>query len=64
MSEIDKPTLKFIQNYKGPLIAKSILKKRNRDFPGGLMVKNLPYNAGEQVGSLVRELRSHVPRGN
>ena len=36
------------------------------DFPGALVVKNLPSNVGErgaQVQSLVRELRSYMPRG-
>ena len=33
------------------------------DFPGGPVVKTLPPNAGAQVPSLVRELRSHTPRG-
>ena len=30
------------------------------DFPGGLVVKNLPCNAGKWVQSLVKELRSHM----
>ena len=33
-----------------------------RDFPGGTMVRTLPSNAAG-VGTLVRELRSHIPHG-
>ena len=35
-----------------------------RDFPDGPVVENPPYNAGIQVRSLVRELRSHMLQGN
>ena len=35
-----------------------------RDFPDGPVVENPPYNAGMQVWSLVRELRSHMLQGN
>ena len=38
--------------------------KKEREFPGGPVVKNPPYNGGTQVRPLVRELRSHMPRGN
>ena len=31
-----------------------------RDFPGSLVVKTLPYDAGVLVPSLVGKLRSHV----
>ena len=34
------------------------------DFPGGPVVKNLPYNAGDSGPIPGRELRSHMPRGN
>ena len=34
------------------------------DFPGGPVVKNPPSNAGTQVQSLVRELRSHRLQGD
>ena len=37
-----------------------LLKRRCKDFPGGPVVKNLPSNAGMQVGSLVGKLRSHM----
>ena len=43
---------------------KDRLRKSLRDFPGGPVVKNPPYNAGDPVQSLVRELRSHMPWGN
>ena len=33
------------------------------DFPGGLVVKNLPVNAGV-VGSIPGLRRSHMPQGN
>ena len=38
--------------------------KEDRDFPGGPVVKNLSCNAGTPALSLVRELRSHMQRGN
>ena len=31
------------------------------DFPGGLVVKTLPSNAGAVGGSLVRELKYNMP---
>ena len=34
------------------------------EFPGGPVVKNPPYTAGDMGSILVRELRSHMPRGN
>lgn len=34
----------------------------NRDFPGGPLIKTSPSNVGAAVLSLVRELRSHMPR--
>ena len=36
-----------------------ILKMENRDFPGGPVVKNLSYNAGD-TGSIPGLGRSHV----
>ena len=33
----------------------------HRDFPGGLVVKNLPANAGD-TGSIPDPGRSHVPQ--
>ena len=32
-----------------------------RNLPGGPVARTLPSNAGVQVRSLVRELRSHMP---
>ena len=53
-------------NYK--IRFSSFEQKRNalkrvlaRNLPGGTMVRTLPSNAGVQVCSLVRELRSHMP---
>ena len=39
------------------------IKRRNRDFPGGPVVKNLPCNARD-TGSIPGPGRSHMPRGN
>ena len=39
------------------------IKSQWSDFPGGPVAKNLPSNAGMQVQSLVRELRSHMLQG-
>ena len=36
---------------------------RNRDFPGGTVVKNPPANAGD-TGSSPGPGRSHMPRSN
>ena len=50
-----------------------ILFKKDRDFPGGPVVKNLPSNAwdvgsipgqGTKIPQAVGELRSHRPWGN
>ena len=38
-------------------------KKRNRDFPGGTVVKNLPANAGD-TGSSPGPGRPHMPWSN
>ena len=44
------------------LLHKSFKMVRKRDFPGdGPVVKTLPFTAGGQVRSLVRELTSHMP---
>ena len=40
------------------------LTKKNRDFPGGPVVKNLPCNAGNADSIPVGGLRSHMPRGS
>ena len=34
------------------------------DFPGGPVVKNPPCSEGDAAQSLVRELRSHMPRSS
>jgi len=39
------------------------LRKRPQDFPGGVMDKNTPANAGD-MGSIPGPGRSHIPRGN
>ena len=41
------------------------LKKKvdNRDFPGGVVVKNPPANAGD-MGSSLGPGRCHMPRSN
>ena len=41
-----------------------IKNKKTRDFSGGRVVKNLPFNAGTQVQSLIGKLKSHRPQGN
>ena len=38
-------------------------KKIDESFPGGLMVKNPPTNAGD-TGSVPGQGRSHMPRSN
>lgn len=38
--------------------------KLYRERPRWSSVKNLPYNAGNEVQTLVGELRSLMPRGN
>ena len=43
-------------------IEELMIKMTDGVFPGGLMVKTLPSNAGD-VQSLVGELRSHKPHG-
>ena len=39
------------------------INNKNRDFPGGAVVKNPPANAGD-TGSIPGPGRSHVPRSN
>ena len=39
------------------------LKKKNGDFPGGAVVKNLPVNAGD-MDSIPGLQRSHMPQSN
>ena len=39
------------------------IKKKNWGFPGGLVVKNPPANAGD-MGSIPDLERSHMPQGN
>ena len=39
------------------------LESKNRDFPGGAVVKNPPANAGD-MGSSPGPGRSHMPRSN
>ena len=52
---------------KGSLCSKVkelwIFKKLYLDFPGGIVVKNLPANAGD-TGSSPGPGRSHMPRSN
>ena len=38
-------------------------KERDRDFPGGAVVKNLPGNTGD-TGSIPGLERSHMPGSN
>ena len=38
-------------------------KKKNWGFPGGLVVKNPPANAGD-MGLIPDPERSHMPQGN
>ena len=42
---------------------KVVFRTEPRDFPGGLVIKNLPCNA-VHMGSLIGELRSHLPKSN
>ena len=44
------------------LVDKNSIKKE-RDFPGGAVVKNPPANAGD-TGSIPGLGRSHMPRSN
>ena len=40
---------------------KTVSRRKQRDFPGGPVVKTSPSNIGVQVRSLVGKLRSHMP---
>ena len=40
-----------------------IKKSRNRGFPGGAVVENLPASAGD-TGSIPDPGRSHMPQSN
>ena len=42
---------------------KIVLKRQNRNFTGGAVVKNLPANAGD-TGSSPGPGRSHMPQSN
>ena len=39
-------------------------KAKAWEFPAGPVTKNPPSSAGDVGSSLVRELKSHMPRGN
>ena len=41
--------------------AKLLFKCEGGDFPGGLVVKTSPFNAGVWVHYLIGVLRSHMP---
>ena len=48
--------------FQGTLIAKTIFKKKNRDFPGSLVFKNLRFHCREPgLDPGCRELRSRMP---
>ena len=51
---------------QSPVSLVYIVLKQNRywDFPGGLVIRNLPCNAGDSVQSEVQALRSHVAQSN
>ena len=49
--------LSMVPTFKG-------VSKKDRDFPGGPVLKNLSCNAGDTGSILVGELRSHVPQSN
>ena len=58
-------TWELILDYPGALnpIASVLLRKRQRDFPGGALVKNPPAKAAD-MGSSLGPGRSHMPRSN
>ena len=58
---IKKKAKGWLDRWPGPLLALRLLTRgKSRGFPGGLVVKNPPANAGNK--SLVLDLgRSHVP---
>ena len=47
-------------NYNGAWVR---VKRTQKAFPGGSVVKNLPANAGD-TGSIPDPGRSHMPGGN
>ena len=51
---------------QSPVSLVYIVLKENRywDFPGGLVIQNLPCNAGDSVQSAFQALRSHVAQSN
>ena len=53
----------MVEEQKGFLsqAQKILTVKRNGDFPGGAVVKNLPANAGD-TGLIPGPGRSHMPR--
>ena len=53
----------YLHNLKKRWKAGRVNRKVNRDFPGGVVVKNPPANAGD-TGSSPGPGRSHVPRRN
>ena len=50
----------FTETSKDSTKKKNFLKQLNGDFPGGLVDKNLPANAGDTVWPLVREDSTHL----
>ena len=72
---LKRETWIYYLNWSGKVVIQSIgsagkrllflhLRQKLRDYSGGPEIKNLPCNAGTQVQSLVRELRSHRPQSN
>ena len=55
--------LQKLNPLKVPIPFSLTSKQRNWDFPGCLVVKNLPANAGD-TGSIPGLGKSHVPWGN
>ena len=60
MNSIDKLLSRLIKKIRERT---KINKIRNEGFPGGVVVENLPANAGD-VGSSPGLGRSHMPRSN
>ena len=57
-----KPILRFY-SFLVFFLIRALLKQRNRGFPGGAVVENLPANAGD-TGSSPGLGRYHMPRSN
>ena len=53
----------FFNIHKSTNVIHHINKLKNKDFPGGTVVKNPPANAGD-MGSISSSGRSHMPRSN